>query len=70
VVIYDDKGRKEFVLVENQILGSQGFFKWDGNIGNNTLAPVGMYIIHYKFFHPEGDVMSGKKVCVLAQQLN
>ena len=70
IAVYDDRGREEFILVENQLYGINGIIKWDGTLNNNVIAPMGIYILQYEFFHPDGDIKSGKKVCVLAQQLN
>ena len=70
ITIYDDKGRAEVPLVENTLLSTQGFFRWDGSNENGTLSPVGMYIIYYEFFHSDGDIIKGKEVCVLGQALD
>lgn len=68
--IYDDRGRQEVELINNKSFATSGTLKWDGTLANNVIAPIGIYIIHYKFFHPDGDTLEGKKVCVLAKQLN
>ena len=70
IKIYNDHGRFEKNLAESELLGTQGFITWDGGLDNNQVAAVGMYIIFYELFHPDGQVINGKKVCVLAQQLN
>lgn len=70
IAIYDDKGRLETHLAENKLLGTEGSVIWEGNLDDGSLAPIGMYIIYYDIFHADGEVISGKKVCVLAQQLN
>lgn len=70
VSIYDDLGRLEKQLAQNLLIGRQGIIRWDGNSKDNTIAPAGMYIIVYEFFNLDGDVESGKKVCVLGKKLN
>jgi len=69
VKIYDDHGRPQLILANNTILATEGFLRWDGINDEGGLSPVGMYIIQYEFFHTDGDVLEGKKVCILAQRL-
>ncbi|MBT8233053.1 MAG: hypothetical protein KJN84_10525 [Bacteroidia bacterium] len=70
VNVYDDSGRFKRQIANNELLSSDGFIRWDGIKADGQLAPIGMYIIQYEFFHPDGDVINGKKVCVLAQFLD
>lgn len=70
VAIYDDNGRLQTRIAENKLLGTEGFVQWDGLLEDGRVATIGMYIIYYDFFHIDGQVISGKKVCVLAQRLN
>ena len=69
VRVYDDRGRLQNIIANNSLLANQGFFRWDGINLEGQLSPVGMYIIHYEFFNENGDVLAGKHVCVLAQNL-
>jgi len=68
--VYDDRGRLETNIASNKLLGQQGTLLWDGFLDDGELAPIGMYILHYNFFHNDGEVISGKKVFVLAQRLD
>lgn len=70
VKIYDDHGRPQLTLANNTVLATEGFLRWDGINENGELSPIGMYIIQYEFFNADGNVISGKKVCILAQDLN
>ena len=70
VSIYDDNGRLQTKIADNKLLGTEGFVLWDGLLDDGTIAPIGMYIVYFDIFHTDGEVISGKKVCVLAQQLN
>lgn len=67
--IYDDHGRRETNIAANKLLGLQGTLLWDGFLDDGEPAPIGMYIIQYDFFHNDGEVISGKKVVVLAKRL-
>jgi len=69
ISVHDDGGRLETYLAQNKLLGTTGTFKWEGELPDGRLAPVGMYIIYYEIFHPDGNVIDGKEVCVLARQL-
>ena len=70
VSVYDDQGRIQTYMAENLLLPTQGFLRWNGMDVDNRPAPIGMYIIYYELYHSNGDVIEGKKVCVLAQNLN
>ncbi len=70
ITIYDDSGYKISRLTNNHLMGNSGIFKWSGLDDHNLALPIGMYIIFYSFFHPDGDIFEGKKVVVLAQDLN
>ena len=69
--IYDAEGRLVKRLVNNELLGTNGFFRWDGDTDNGSKAPVGVYIIWLQLFHPtEGRTITEKLVCVLAGSLD
>lgn len=70
IVVYDDHGRRERFLARNQLLGTEGILTWDGTLEDGRIAPIGMYIIQFEFFNVAGDRLNGKKVVVLAQNLN
>ena len=70
VTVYDDQGRFQTKIAENKLLGTEGFVLWDGLLEDGIVAPIGLYIIYFDIFHTDGDIISGKRVCVLAQQLN
>ena len=70
VDVYNDRGFRIRRLSQNELLGNRGFIIWNGTNSNGTIASVGMYIVSYVFLHPDGDILRGNKVCVLAQKLN
>ena len=69
VDVFTDKGIFIVHLSLNEVLGTSGFIAWDGTNYNGTIASVGMYIVSYVFLHPDGEIYKGKRVCVLAQNL-
>lgn len=69
--IYDAEGRLVKRLANNELLGTNGFLRWDGDTDKGTKAPVGVYIIWLELFHPTIAVtITEKLVCVLAGRLN
>ncbi len=70
VNIYDSRGRLERNLLRNELLGSEGFVKWDGINNDGDIAPMGIYIIWIELFHSDGTVTHKKLTTVLAEKLN
>jgi hypothetical protein len=68
VKIFDTAGRIIKDLVKNELIGTEGFFKWDGSTNENRLARLGVYIIYIQIFSPTGDVKEFKKACALAEK--
>lgn len=69
VSVYDAKGRKIRNLINGELLGSEGFFAWDGLNDYNSKASIGIYIVYIEVFNLSGNVKKFKKVCVLASHL-
>lgn len=67
--IFDANGFSVRSLSSNELLSTEGIILWDGLKDDNSEAPIGMYIIQYNIFHPEGDIKEGKVVAVLADFL-
>jgi hypothetical protein len=68
-MIFDSRGRLVKRLLENATLGMHGSIDWDGTDENGRPAPMGIYTIFIRTFHPDGDVKVYKKTCVLARKL-
>ncbi len=68
--IFDDHGRLQTRVAENKLLGTSGSIIWEGKLEDDSVAPVGIYIIYYDIFHSDGDVLTGKMVCVLSLPIN
>ncbi|MCF8405752.1 MAG: lamin tail domain-containing protein [Bacteroidales bacterium] len=69
ISIYDAEGRMVNYLVNNEILGSNGIFSWDGRTQDNQKAPIGIYIIYFEGFDVNGNIKKYKKPVVLATKL-
>ncbi|NJK87636.1 MAG: hypothetical protein HC906_18345, partial [Bacteroidales bacterium] len=68
VIIFDRNGLIVKKIATNQLLGSQGFFTWDGYFENGRMALAGIYVIYFECFNLKGEVKRTKKTCVLAKK--
>jgi hypothetical protein len=62
IVVFDSRGRKVRSLVKNGLMGTKGFWTWNGLDDKNQLLPSGPYIIHIIFLHLSGKKEAVKKV--------
>jgi len=69
IQIFNSNGFPVRSLVENQLLATNGIISWDGLNNDGDISSIGMYIVLYELFHPDGDVKQSKLVCVLADFL-
>jgi hypothetical protein len=66
VLIYDSKGRLVKTLVNNELIGPEGTYSWDGINDGKEKERIGIYIIYAEAINLSGSVKRYKKVCVLA----
>lgn len=52
--IFDQHGRTIRTLAENELLGTEGFFRWDGDVDNGAAAGTGYYMVWFEIFDAEG----------------
>lgn len=69
VTIYDSKGRMVKRLIQNELLGINGTFSWDGIDEEREKARIGIYIFYIEVFDLSGTLKKFKKTCVLASKL-
>lgn len=69
LVIYDSRGREVKKLIQNELLGTEGNFVWDGENENNEKAPMGIYILLFEYFDLNGNVKTEKLTTVLGGKL-
>ena len=70
LTIFNDAGRVVRKLVQNQLLGTNEQFTWDGFDDDRNKAPVGMYVILFEGFTSSGDQIANKAVGVLGAPLD
>jgi mRNA-degrading endonuclease RelE of RelBE toxin-antitoxin system len=66
VKIFDQQGRKIKELANNEILGADGFFRWDGDQENGSKVRVGSYVVWFEVFDEQGVVQTFKKRIAIA----
>lgn len=68
--IFDDLGRPVRRVAHNVLLGSSGTFSWDGFTDDRLKAGIGIYIVFFEAFHPDGEVIQEKAAAVLGHYLD
>jgi hypothetical protein len=67
--IFDQAGRLEKDLVNNELLGTSGSFLWDGSNNEGAKVNVGIHIIYFEVVGVQGEVISFKKPVVVAAKM-
>ncbi len=65
ITIFDARGRMIRRLINNELLGVEGVFTWDGFSDGNLKADIGIYIILFEVFDAGGTAKTYKKTAVL-----
>ena len=69
VKVMDQQHRLLKIIADNETLGTQGFFRWDGDRDDGDKARMGYYVIWFEIFNSDGTVRTfRKRVIVLARQ--
>ncbi len=69
VKIYDAGGNLVKDIAQNALVGSSGFFRWDGTYQNGSKARVGYYMILFEIISPEGNVTMSKERVAIGTRL-
>ncbi len=67
IEIFNQSGSSIRKLVNNQLVGTHGFFAWDGTNDNSQRCNSGIYIVLIKWFNLKGEVKEEKRVTVLGR---
>lgn len=68
MTIFDSNGVPVKRLVRQDLLGTEGALRWDGDTEDGSLARPGIYILYFEIFSPSGDVQQIKKTFALVQR--
>lgn len=61
VRIYDQVGRSVREIAANELLGTEGFFRWDGQGDDGSLAGRGYYMVWFEVFDADGKVQTFRR---------
>jgi len=67
--VYDANGQLIKDIAQNALIGTEGFFRWDGTRQNGSKARVGYYMILMEVIAPDGTVSMIKERVALGTQL-
>lgn len=70
ITIFDAAGRPVNNLVRNSIMGSSGYWNWDGLNDKGQKLPIGPYVILTEIFNLQGEKEVFKNTVILARKLN
>jgi hypothetical protein len=65
VKIFDQEGRIIRNIAANALLGTEGFFRWDGDRDDGSRARMGYYFVWFEVFNAEGQVETYRKRVVV-----
>jgi flagellar hook assembly protein FlgD len=65
VEVYDMEGRKVRTIAQNAILGTKGFFTWDGSNDKGLKSNSGYYIIFIEAWNLKGETRQFKDTVVV-----
>jgi hypothetical protein len=66
VNIFDLQGHRIKTIANNEILGTEGFFQWEGDRDSGDKARIGPYMVWFEIFDGEGNVTTFRKEVVVA----
>lgn len=53
-------------IANNELLGAEGFFRWNGEMENGAKAPTGYYFVWFEAFQADGNLTTFRKRVVIA----
>jgi len=65
VKILDQQGRTVRGIAQNELLGTQGFFRWDGDLDNGAPVRTGYYMVWFEIFDEQGAATTYRKRVVV-----
>ena len=68
VAVFDQAGRLLRTIASNEIIGPEGFFRWDGERDDGSRVRSGYYVIKFEIFRDDGSVKSFLKRVIAASR--
>ncbi len=66
IKIFDSQGHLVKQLANNEVLGTEGFFRWDGDNDDGNKARAGYYMVWFEVFNSTGEVNVFRKPVAIA----
>lgn len=66
VKIFDEQGHLIKVIANNEVLGTDGALRWDGDRENGSPARIGYYMVWFEIFDNAGDVRTFRERIAIA----
>jgi hypothetical protein len=66
IMVFNIAGQLIRHLVNNELLGTEGSYSWNGICDDRSKAPAGLYIILIELTDVRGKILKYKKTCVVA----
>ncbi len=64
--ILDQQGREIKVIANNELLGTEGFFRWDGDRQDGTKARPGYYLVWFEVYDSTGRIETFRNRIIVA----
>ncbi len=68
IKIVDQQGRLIKTIANNETLGFEGFYRWDGEREDGSKSRAGYYIVWFEAFNVDGSVKTFRKRVIVATQ--
>ena len=68
VKVFDQQAHLLKTIASNEILGPEGFFRWDGDREDGTKARIGYYAIWFEVFNSTGTVKTFRKRVIVSSR--
>ncbi len=65
ITIFDPSGREILRLARNELLATEGFYKWDGNNSEQERVRSGPYVVYLEVFNLNGEMKKYKEVVIV-----
>ncbi len=69
IKVYDATGRIVRTLINNQLIGIEGYFTWDGITDDGSKARIGIHVIGFELVNPSGRREEFKIPCVVGGKI-
>ena len=69
MTIYDSEGIPVRRLLRQELIGTEGALRWDGEMDDGARSRPGIYILFLEIFAPQGQIHRVKKTFAVVQRL-